>query len=233
VTEVVTTMQAGSFDPLPLAQGLANDAAGGHMRVWSDVASEEATLETVGLGGGPATTMANRTFHLAVENRDATKVDYYVKTAAEQQITITANGTAIIRTTVIVHNGAPVGAAPSYQLGPDHITTTQPGEYWAWVLLWGPAGSDQPLSVPESGLQLTQTVLPRIYAGQTSEVVLDTVIPNAVQHGELNLRYVPQPRLTPPALSVTVSAPGWKMSSKATWAGSWDRTMVLTWSLRR
>jgi hypothetical protein len=233
VTEVVSRLSTGSFDPLPLAQQLATAAAGGHMRIWSDNSSEEATLERIGLGGGPATTDANRTFHLAVEDRNATKVDYYVQTAAEQKVMITKAGTAIIQTTIIVHNGSPVGAAPSYQLGPDGITTTKPGEYWAWVLLWGPAGSDQPESVSESGLQLTQTVLPRIYAGQTAEVVFDTVIPNAVVDGKLNLRYVPQPRLTPPGLSVTIQAPGWKISGNPTWAGSWDRTVNLSWGLHR
>ncbi len=110
------------------------------MRVWIDVARDETTLERVGLGGGPGDTKADRTFHLAVENRNATKVDYYVATAVEQQVTITNNGTAIVRTTVIVQNGSPPGAEPSYQLGPDGYGTTQPGEYWAWVLLGGRRG---------------------------------------------------------------------------------------------
>ena len=234
VTQVVSRLSAGSFDPLPLAQQLASAAAGGHMRIWSDVGHEEATLERVGLGGGPDTSMANRTFHVSVENATATKLDYYVQTATRQQVDITANGTAIVHTTIVIANGAPVGAAPSYQLGPDHIGTTQPGEYFAWVLLWGPAGSQQGLSVSESGLRLSDTVLPALYAGQTQQIEYDTVIPEAVQHGQLNLRYVPQPRLVPPALSVTVSAPGWRIGGLSpTWAGSWTRTMTLTWNLKR
>jgi len=233
VTDVVSRLASGSFDPLPLAQQLANASAGGHMRVWSDVSAEEATLERVGLGGGPATTMADRTFHLAVENRDATKVDYFVETAAEQQVMVTKAGTAIIRTTVIVHNGAPVGAAPSYQLGPDGFGTTEPGEYYAWVLLWAPAGSDQPLSVSESGLRLTQDVIPHILAGQTAQITFETVIQHAVRDGQLQLRYVPQPRLTPPALSVTMSAPGWSVTGPSTVAESWVKTVTLTWGLHR
>ncbi len=233
VTEVVNRLSQGSFDPLPLAQQLANSAAGGHMRVWSDVAAEESILERVGLGGGPGTTNADRTFHMAIENRNATKVDYYVRTAAEQTVTITASGAAIVRTTIIVHNGAPPGAAPSYQLGPDGYGTTQPGEYWAWCLLWGPSGSDQPTSVAESGLRLSNTVLDRIYAGETKQAVFITVIPNAVRDGRLDLRFVPQPRLHPSALSVTVQAPGWTVGGKATWAGVWDRTLNLSWDLHR
>jgi hypothetical protein len=231
VTEVVNRLSAGSFDPLPLAQQLANSAAGGHMRVWSSDVREESTLERVGLGGGPAVTKADRTFHLAVENRNATKVDYYVTSAAQQQVTITDAGTAIIRTTVTVHNSSPPGAKPSYQLGPDGLTTTQPGEYGAWVLLWGPAGADQPGSVSESGLQLSNTVSERIFAGQSKQVVFITVIQHAVRDGKLELRYVPQPRLTPSALSVTIQAPGWTLGGKATFAGTWDRTINLSWDL--
>ena len=233
VTNVVQKLSGGTFDPLPLAQQLAAAAAGGHLRVWSDVAHEEATLERVGLGGGPEAIDPNRTFHVAVENRDATKVDYYIQTSTVQQVMITASGTAIVRTTITVHNNAPVGAAPSYQLGPDLVTTTEPGEYYAWVLLWGPAGSEQGLATPESGLELTQTIIPHIFAGQTGQVVFDTVIPYAVEKGKLDLRYVPQPRLYPPLLSVTVSAPGWKLSGDPTWSGAWDRTMTLSWSLHR
>jgi hypothetical protein len=201
------------------------------MKVWSGESHEEATLERVGLGGGPAVSQADRTFHLAVENRNATKVDYYVKTAAQQQVTVTKEGAAIVKTTVTVHNGAPPNAQPSYQLGPDGYGTTQPGEYWAWVLLWGPAGADQPGSVSESGLRVSNTVLDRIYAGQTRQVSFITVIPHAVRDGKLQLRYVPQPRLTPSALSVTIQAPGWSVGGKATFAGNWDKTINLSWDL--
>jgi hypothetical protein len=190
-------------------------------------------LERVGLGGGPGVISPDRTFHLAVENRNATKVDYFVQTAAEQRIQVFADGDADVQTTVVIHNSAPTGAAPSYQLGPDGYGTTKPGEYWGWVLLWGPAGAYQPGSVPESGLQLDQAIADRIYAGQSRQVVFDTVIHHAVRNGKLQLRYVPQPRLTPPSLSVTLQAPGWTIGGPATWAGFWNRTMTLSWDLHR
>lgn len=231
VTEVVNRLSAGSFDPVPLAQQLATAAAGGHMKVWSADPGEETTLERLGLGGGPAAIDADRTFHVAVENRNATKVDYYVKTAVQQKIEVTKTGTAIVRSTVTVANTSPPGAAPSYQLGPDGYGTTQPGEYWAWVLLWGPKPADQPGSIEESGLRLNQAILDRIYAGQAKQVTFVTVVPNAVKGGKLQLRYVPQPRLTAPGLSVTVQADGWTMSGPATWSGAWDKTRTLSWTL--
>jgi Protein of unknown function (DUF4012) len=231
--EVITRLKAGSFDPVPLAQRLATAAAGGHLRLWSADPSEERTLESVALGGGPATTSADRTFHLAVENRNATKMDYYIRPSVEQHVLVTRYGAAIIRTTVSVLNTAPFGAKPSYQLGPDGSGTTQPGEYWAWVLLWGPAGATQPGAVNESGLNLSQSILDKIYAGQTKRVTFDTIIPLALRDGVLQLRYVPQPRLVAPTLDVVVDAEGWSVSGPREWSGSWNRAITLNWKLRK
>jgi Protein of unknown function (DUF4012) len=230
--EVIARLKVGSFDPLPLGRRLATAAAGGHLRLWSANPDEEKTLESDSLGGGPATTGADRTFHLAVENRNATKMDYYIRPSVEQRVLVTRNGAAIIRTTVTVRNTAPLGAKPSYQLGPDSFGTTQPGEYWAWVLLWGPAGAAQPGAVNESGLNLSQSILDKIYAGETKQVTFDTVIPNAVRNGSLQLRYVPQPRLVAPTLDVVVDAEGSTVSGPPEWSGPWDRTMVLSWTFR-
>ena len=234
VDQVVTHLTTGTFDPVPLAQGLATAASGGHIQIWSAQSGEEVLLKRTGLGGSPGATNADRTFHLAVENRNATKMDYYIKPSVEQQVMVDKSGTATIRTTVTVRNTAPVNASPSVQLGPDGFGTLKPGEYWAWVLLWGPAHSKQPRSVPESGLLLTQTVLDRIYPGQSKQVSFETVIPNAVRpDGTLDLRYVPQPRLEPPALAVSVHADGWAIRGSPTWTGSWSRSMTLTWILER
>jgi hypothetical protein len=60
------------------------------------------------------------------------------------------------------------------------------------------------------------------------------VIPNAVRDGKLALRYVPQPRLIPGALTVTIQAPGWTIGGEPTTvASSWDRTINLSWDLQR
>jgi hypothetical protein len=233
VDQVVRRLSAGSIDPVPLAAGLATAAAGGHIQVWSSTPAVEALLQRNGLSGSPAAIAPNRTFHVAVENRNATKMDYYIKPQVEQQVTVDQRGTATIETTVTVHNTAPVNAPPSAQLGPDGHGTTQPGEYWAWVLVWGPNGSYQPGSVAESGLRLSPTILDRIYAGQSKQFTVQTVIPHAVApDGTLDLRYVPQPRLSPPTLSVTLHADGWRVAGAPTWSGSWDKAMTLTWTLR-
>ncbi|HEX8769480.1 MAG TPA: DUF4012 domain-containing protein, partial [Acidimicrobiales bacterium] len=170
---VVDKLTSGSTDAFGLGQQLADAAKGGHLRLWSSSPDEETVFERSGLGGGPGLVDADRTFHLAVENRAATKLDYYVKPSARQEVELGSNGTATVRTTVVIENQAPEGEVPSYQLGPDEFTR-KPGDYLAWVLLWGPAAAIQPSSTSESGLTLAQRVVP-VDAGKSVEVSFHTV----------------------------------------------------------
>lgn len=233
VTRVmVERLTGGAGDIVGLASELGKVAAGGHLRLWSRVAEEESALERLGLGGGPAAVDADRTFHVAVENRTATKLDYFVKPAVRQDIHLTQDGDAIVRTTISIHNQAPPGAAPSYQLGPDQFTS-RPGEYIAWVLLWAPRGADQAGGIPESGLNLAQEVV-TVGPGEKVEGTFQTRIPEAVRDGQLRLRLVPQARLTPMDLDVRiVQADGWKVRDATSWQGPWDRTLTFTWRLDR
>jgi hypothetical protein len=230
---VVDRLRHGTFDVVGLGRDLSREVAGGHLRLWSATPTEEASFERVGLGGGPAATDAKRTFHLAVENRTATKLDYYVRPVVSEKVDITEQGSAIVRTTVVVDNRAPVNAKPNYQLGPDPFgTTKKPGDYIAWVLLWSPAGLTPPASVSESGLALNQMIV-RVAAGERKTVAFETVIPHAVQDGQLRLRFVPQPRLQDQSLSVTLSAPDWKVEGLEAWKGKWDRARTFSWKLGR
>ncbi|MGI9034195.1 MAG: DUF4012 domain-containing protein [Acidimicrobiales bacterium] len=229
---VVDRLSAGTNDAVALGRQLGDAAQGGHLHLWSKTDNEEQVFERTGLGGGPATKSDDRTFHLAVENRGATKLDYYVKPSVRQEIELTPKGTAIVRSTVVVANQAPVGAPPSYQLGPDGVTQKATGDYLAWLLLWGPKGSVQAGSVSESGLELSQHVI-EVDAGQSRELTFETVIPGAVRDGRLALRLVPQARFEPMDLSVHLKAPGWSVSGPATWRGPWDRTLGLSWRVSR
>lgn len=232
VGAVVARLTSGSHDAVALGRELGEAAAGGHMRLWSAADAEEQVFERTGLGGGPALRQADRTFHLAVENRTATKLDYYVKPSLRQDVRLSRTGTAVVRTTVTVDNQAPVQAAPSYQLGPDRFTK-KPGDYLAWVLLWGPAGSTQSSGgVEESGLNLSQRVID-VAAAQRREVVFETVIPNAVRGGKLQLRLVPQARLEPVPVEVRLSVEGWRVSDDLTWRGVLDRVRTVSWRVDR
>jgi hypothetical protein len=229
---VVERLTGGAGDIVGLASELGKVAAGGHLRLWSRVAEEESVFERLGLGGGPATVEADRTFHVAVENRTATKLDYFVRPAVRQDVRLTPDGDAIVRTTVTIHNQAPDGAAPSFQLGPDQFTS-RPGEYIAWVLLWAPRDADQPGGIPESGLILAEEVV-TVGPGGKVEGTFETRIPRAVRGGELRLRLVPQARLTPMDLDVRiVEADGWKVRDATSWQGPWDRVLHLSWRVDR
>jgi len=230
---VIERLTTGPRDAVALGRELGDAAKGLHLRLWSASPEEEGIFERTGLGGGPAVTRPDRTFHLAVENRTATKLDYYVKPSVRQDIDLTGQGTLVVRTTVVVDNHAPVGqTTPSYQLGPDQFTK-KPGDYLAWVLLWGPSASRQLQGgVNESGLNLSQYVV-GMGAGERREVVFETVIPNAVRNGRVELRLVPQPRLEAVPLDIRFRADGWKIGGAASWQGPWDRVLTFTWDARR
>jgi hypothetical protein len=229
---VIARITGADQDPVALGRELGTAATGGHLRLWSAAAAEEDVFERTGLGGAPGAIDADRTFHLAVENRTATKLDYYVKPSVRQDVQLSPQGTAVVRTTVVVDNQAPVGAPPSYQLGPDGFVSSAPGDYLAWLLLWGPAGSMQAAGTQESGLVLSQQVAD-VVAGQRREVSFETVVPHAVRHGRLELRLVPQARLEPMNLQVGLRAPGWHVDGPKSWTGPWNQVRVFSWKLSR
>jgi hypothetical protein len=232
VKAVVDRLTVGARDAVTLGRALGDTAQGGHLRLWSADATEEDVFERTGLGGGPATKDADRTFHLAIENRTASKLDYFVKPSVSQDVQVSKMGTAVVRTTVVIENRAPTTAGPSYQFGPAAITE-KPGDYLAWVLLWGPAGSRQVQNgVAESGLNLSQFIL-AVPAGGRREITFETIIPNAVRKGRLNLRFVPQARLEPMPLAVTLRTErgGAVGGSPASWQGALDRVQNLGWDV--
>jgi hypothetical protein len=233
VKAVMDRITGEPHDAVALGRALGEAAAGGHLRLWSADAAEEDVFERTGLGGGPATKAPDRTFHLAVQNRTASKLDYFVRPSVHQDVQLTPQGTAVVRTTVVIENQAPANATASYQFGPGAFTE-RAGDYLAWVLLWGPEGSRQTQNgVTESGLQLSQYVL-AVPAGERREVVFETVMPDAVRDGRLHLRLVPQPRLEPMALSVALQTDGRPVGGDpAEWQARWDRVHNLTWNVGR
>jgi len=225
-------LQQSHVDVAALANALAKDAAGRDLLAWDSVTSNESTITKFGASGAIDTQDPTRTFHLAVENGGASKMDYYTTISVSEDVSLTPSGTAQIQTTITTKNLAPANQAPSYQLGPDGINTTVPGEYNGRIFLWGPRRSIQYGSVRESGLSLLQSsedVMPQ----QTQTVQFFTQIPDAVQDGQLHLVFVPQPRLTPDQLSVKVTGSGWTISGPPSTQATWDKTLNYTWSAHR
>jgi hypothetical protein len=173
--------------------------------------------------------MADRTFHVAVQNVNATKLDYYVKPSVRMVISLTAQGTAVVRTTIHVLNEAPSGPS-SYQLGPYPGSPYSAGEYVTRTQLWGPAGSIQLESQQESGLVANQETF-RVPPGKATDATFETVIPNAVRNGHLEIRLVPQSRLEPMSIELVLTTQGWSVQGARDLRRSWDQTFVATWDV--
>jgi hypothetical protein len=227
---VVDALTNEHVDLAALASALATDVAGRHLMVWDENPRYQSTVAALGISGSIASAHADRTFHLAVENDTATKLDYFVRTTTTTHVRITPSGDAIVNTSVTVTNDTPARLGPTFQTGPDGINSFTPGQYVGRVLLWAPQGSVAPGSVAESGLELSQnqvSVLPQ--ASQT--VTFTSLLKRAVVHGRFSLRFVPQPRLVPGTLKLELSAPGWTCTGPERVDQPLATTTSLTWQL--
>jgi hypothetical protein len=232
VKAAVDKMKTEHVDLDSFANALAYDVDGRHLMVWSDVPSAESGLVALDAAGTLNSAQSDRTFHIAVENATADKLDYFVGVSVGMKVTVEASGGALVNTTVSLANSAQPGHAPSYQYGPDDVNAFTPGQYGAKVFFWGPAGADVPGAVSESGLQLAEANL-SLLAGQHGKVSFSTYIPHAVVDGHLDLRLVPQARLVPDRLDLTMSAPAWNVSGPRKVSRHWGSTLDLRWSMTR
>lgn len=224
-------LNVGKVDVVALARTLATVVAGRHLQLWDENPKYERTISAMGASGDIDTVDPNRTFHVAVENVTRTKLDYFVDVAISDTVSISPDGSAHVDTLVRLTNHAPAGQSPSYQLGPDGISSHVAGEYVGRVVLWGPRGSVEQGSVDESGLSLADPIDVPLMPGQSAAAHFETTIPNAIQDGKLQLVFVPQPRLTPDSLSVHVAANGLLSGSPSTVRITLTKTTTLSWNL--
>lgn len=198
-----------------------------HLIIYSANQHIENYLENKGLSGNVNTYLANRTFHVAVENATATKMDYYISVAATYNVVVTSSGSAVITCKLTVTDNAPLNASPSYILGPDYINSFSPGEYVGRAEFYGPAGSEQLSSITESGLQLNEIPF-KIYPQQSIVLTQQTVLPYGVKNHQLTLRFVPQPRFNPIQLNVNILSPSLKLlTNNNHFSQSWNRPIIL------
>jgi hypothetical protein len=225
-SQVFHQLGTEKVDVIALARTLATEVGGRHLLLWDEVPQYQQTIRNLGASGEIDTDDPTRTFHIAVENATATKLDYFVNVAVSDAVTITPNGSATIKTAVKLTNHAPAGQPASYQLGPDGVNSDVPGEYVGRVLLWAPRGSEQKGSVAESGLRLAPEVDLPVLPGQSATATFETTIPNAIRDNELKLVFQPQPRLAPESLSVRIVASGTQTATHA----SLTKATTLSWS---
>lgn len=202
-------------DQLAILRALAGQIPGRHLLLWSASPRVERAITELGASGKVDTTLANRTFHLAVESDVAAKLDYYVSVQVKYDVTLLSAAAAIVNTIVTVHNDAPAGQRPSYQLGPDNINSHSVGEYVANIDLWSPRGSQVTGGSPESGLVLdaySTDIMPQ----HSTTTYFATYLPTAIVGGQFTLHLIPQPRLYPESVSVSVHGTGWKVTNPLT-----------------
>ena len=231
-TAVIGRLESGAVNATAFIGSLGGAASGGHVAVTSSRPDEQRALEHAGLSGPAGRVGADRTVHIAVQNGTANKLDWFVNPVVNLQISVTPDGTAVVKAEVTVPNSAPVPTPESEQFGPDHIVTDVAGLYRARVYFWGPSDGDQLNSVLESRLRLN-FVTADVPAGGTKTVTLSTAIANAVKHGVLRLRLVPQPRVRPIKLRVTVNALGWRVKGAPTMSLDWGRTLEVSFRLAK
>jgi hypothetical protein len=232
VKAAVDRMKLEHVDLDSFANTLSADVQGRHLMVWSDVPTDESSLQRLDAAGTLTAQGASRTIHLAVENSTADKLDYFIRVHVDLHITVDANGNALINSTVTVDNDAERNPPAGLQYGPDGINSFTPGQYVARIFFWGPKGAYVPGSTPESGLELTQThfsLLPQ----QHSTASFTSVISHAIVKGHLDLHLIPQPRLTPDQLSVQLTAPAWAVSGRTRISTSWARVENFNWGFSR
>jgi len=208
-TVLLQRLRSNHHDQVAFIRALAGEIPGRHLLLWSASPTVENAITRLGASGKVNLTMPQRTFTVGVESDVADKMDYYISLHENYDVTISKNGSAEVRTTVIEDNTAPAGQAPSYQLGPSNPYAV--GEYVSNIYLWSPSGSTIANGYPDSGLVLSgisADVLPQ----QSSTTSFETYIPHAVQNHKLELHFVPQPTLNPVNVSVVVHGVSWKVS---------------------
>jgi type II secretory pathway pseudopilin PulG len=228
-TELLQRLRSARHDQVSYLRALAGQIPGRHLLLWSADPSVERAIVQLGASGKVDMVLPKRTFHVAVESAVAAKLDYYVSVHESFNVTVLAGGDAWVATTVTVHNNAPAGQAPSYQLGPDNINSHVPGEYVSNICLWSPAGSKVIGGKSESGLVLNGFSTD-VFAQHSTSTPFSTYLPLAVVGGKFVLHLVPQPTLNPATVSVSVHGAGWAVSGPKD-SFSLIRPTTLTYSL--
>jgi hypothetical protein len=199
----VSALKTSDVDVARLTKSLAKCVAGRHLMIWDQDPAHQAIVADFQASGSISGVNPTRTFHLAVESAVAAKMDFYIHTSVAYQVRVLKSGQAFVQTTLTVRNTAPPNARPSYAVGPDRINSTKPGQYVSRTYLWSPLGSVVAGGIEESGLVVNPTTF-TVDAGATEIVTFQTILPDAVRDGKLNLHFIPQGLLhhQPTTLSV-------------------------------
>jgi hypothetical protein len=238
--EIAATLKAvvnqltsiSKIDLISFAKSLYDQAQGRHLLIYSTNKEIENYLKTKGFSGSVDYQLPKSTFHLAIENATATKMDWYISISATYLVTIIKSKAVIVTCKTTITNNAPKNIKPSYLAGPDFINSFSPGEYVGRAEFWGPYGSEQLSSVEESGLRLNEIPF-KIYPQESVTLTQQTILPYAAKHDIVVLHFVPQPRFNPIELSVILNAPDFKITNgPLRFSGPWVKPITITYNLK-
>ena len=228
---VLERLEEAHGEDVAFVRALASQLGGRHLLLWSANPSVQAALGTLGAAGRVDVVLPRSTFHVAVESVVAAKLDYYVQVKVDYSVTLLHDGGAWVTARVTQINGAPAGQPASYQLGPDGFNSHVPGEYVSNIFFWSPMGSVAKGGVAESGLVVRGTSAVT-FAQHESTVTFRTYLPHAVVRHRFLLHLVPQPRLNPELVSVTVRAAGGTESTQSIRDVPLDAPLTFRWTTK-
>ena len=143
---------------------------------------------------------------------------YDIGVHASYHVELHADHSATVVTEVVVTNLAPIKLPRfSYIYGPDLFYSPVPGNYLANCFLWSPQGSHVTGSFPDGKLRVVGGSL-EARPGQQRRVGFLTQLPDAVVNGVFTMHLLPQPRLHPIAVSISVTEGGRTLATEG-WSG--------------
>jgi len=195
-----------------------------HFLMWAANPETQRSIRSLGGDGCLSCNDAVGSFHVAVQNDVASKLDYYIHVNDDYVVNVLPNGSADVSTTVVIHNDAPAGQPPSYQLGPDGGASTVEGEYVGNIYQWTPPGSTAIGGAQDEGMMLSGTSV-SILPGHTESATFWASAPGVVTNGQLRLHFIPQASLYPQTIVVRVERNGHVV-------GVFHRLLSRNWELR-
>lgn len=219
-----------SHRPLTLAEilpalGVARD--GRHLLLWSRDATVDGAITRLGLDGTIAAVHPEGTFHLALENATASKMDYFITTEVRQSFRRLDPNRMQVQTNVIVTNHAPINIAPSYLAGSLRLNGVRAGEYIGALYLWLPSTTYDPPLPHESGLPVVGGNID-VRPGAQQTWSFTSSFTTTRRGGPLTIRWVPSPRFHPVLL--TVSATNANGTTHVLYRRDLSMTLELKWN---
>ncbi|MGH2662874.1 MAG: DUF4012 domain-containing protein [Actinomycetota bacterium] len=201
-----------------LSGAVAEGVRSRHLQAYSAVRREQILLESLG-ASGKIPSSSNPLF-VVWQDASSNRAGFFARKTTHHRVTLSAEGTATVATTVSLQNDAPSGP-PSILLGSG--TTGDPvGYFAAYVNVYLPTKATEirsSVTPPAVELQLIEREFGWPVAmellgarpGRTASVEVSYRVPDAVRElesgAEYRIEYLPQPALRPDRVSVEIVLP--------------------------